>query len=285
MGELLFHIFPNERFVDMGLYQYGWEHCEPLHSYGPYARNHYLFHYVISGTGTILSTDSHGVTHSYQIYSGQGFLICPKQINTYCADEHYPWEYTWLEFDGARIKEALELAGLSLDSPIYKSNSKDLSHLLKEEMLYIVQHTEASPFALIGHLYLFMDLLTRSSSSRRQFQEGSLRDYYVKEAITYMEQNFQKEISIEDIANFCNLNRSYFGTIFKSSIGETPQEFLIRYRMSKAAQLLKYTKLSIGDISNAVGYMNQLHFSRAFKGIYDMSPRNWRKDNAIISPR
>ena len=47
---LLFSVFPNENFVDLSLYQYGWEHCAPSHSYGPAARNHYLFHYVISGT-------------------------------------------------------------------------------------------------------------------------------------------------------------------------------------------------------------------------------------------
>lgn len=69
MSNILFSIFPNERFVDLGLYQYGWEQCEPLHSYGPFARNHYLFHYVISGTGTLMSTDSKGITNTYQIKS------------------------------------------------------------------------------------------------------------------------------------------------------------------------------------------------------------------------
>ena len=55
MNDLLFSVFPNENFVDIGLYQYGWEQTEPLHSYGPYARNHYLFHYVISGKGLLLA--------------------------------------------------------------------------------------------------------------------------------------------------------------------------------------------------------------------------------------
>ena len=84
MSNVLFSIFPNERFVDLGLYQYGWEQCEPLHSYGPYARNHYLFHYVISGAGTLMSTDSKGMTNTYHIKSGEGFLIHPKQVNKMC---------------------------------------------------------------------------------------------------------------------------------------------------------------------------------------------------------
>ena len=51
--------------------------------------------------------------------------------------------------------------------------------------------------------------------------------------------------------------------------------------MIKATELLKLTKMSIGDISKAVGYENQLHFSRAFKKIYNISPREWRNANTI----
>lgn len=278
---LLFSVFPNENFVDLSLYQYGWEHCAPSHSYGPAARNHYLFHYVISGTGLLMSNDSSGRTNTYQIRSGQGFMIFPKQINTYIADEKLPWEYAWVEFDGLKAKESLEMAGLTMDSPIYHPGARDLSLELKNEMLYIAQHSDQSPFHLIGHLYLMLDYLTRSSS-KRLMQTGKIRDFYIKEAISFIEQNFQNDISVEDIAGFCNLNRSYFGKIFRDTLGKSPQEFLISYRMSKAAELLKLTELSVGDISSAVGYLNQLHFSRAFKKIYGTSPRQWRNENKTV---
>jgi len=282
MSQVLFSVFPNERFVDLGLYQYGWEPCEPLHSYGPYVRNHYLFHYVISGTGTLLSTDYNGETRTYHIKSGEGFMIFPKQVTTYFADKDHPWEYTWLEFDGLRVKEALDLAGISITSPIYHSNSRDLSAQLKNEMLHIARNSDQTPFHLIGHLYLFLDYLTRSSSSRKVLQTGKLQDFYVREALSFIEQNFQNDISVEDIAAFCNLNRSYFGKIFKDAVGKNPQEFLINYRMTKAAELLKLTELTIGDISNAVGYPSQLHFSRAFKTVYGIPPRQWRNENKIV---
>ena len=98
----------------------------------------------------------------------------------------------------------------------------------------------------------------------------------MKEAFAFIEQNFQNDISVEDIAATCGLNRSYFGKIFHESTGKSPQEFLISYRMTKATELLKLTDLSISDIGNVVGYPNQLHFSRAFKNVYGMSPRDWR---------
>ena len=47
--------------------------------------------------------------------------------------------------------------------------------------------------------------------------------------------------------------------------------------MNKAAELLKLTQLNVGDIGNAVGYPNALHFSRAFKNVYGVSPRTWRE--------
>ena len=61
MKDLLFSIFPSENFVDLSLFQFGREKCSPAHSFGPAVRNHYLFHYVISGTGTLLAQDSTGV--------------------------------------------------------------------------------------------------------------------------------------------------------------------------------------------------------------------------------
>ncbi len=283
MSNVLFSIFPNEHFVDLSLYQYGWEQCEPLHSCGPCARNHYLFHYVISGAGTLTAMDQNGDPHTYRVKSGNGFMTFPKQIASYSADEQHPWEYAWVEFDGLKVKEALEVAGITAESPVYHANTRELSAELKNELMHIAQNSDQSPFHLIGHLYLFLDYLTRSSSNRKLVQTGKLQDFYVREALSFIEQNFQNNISVEDIASFCNLNRSYFGKIFRDAVGKTPQEFLINYRMTKAAELLKLTGLSIGNISNAVGYPSQLHFSRAFKHVYGVSPREWRNENKLVN--
>ena len=279
MSNIFFNIFPNENFIDLGMYQYGYEQCEPGHSFGPATRNHYLFHYIISGTGTLMADNAKGETQTYSIKSGQGFLLFPGQITTYIADQNLPWEYVWIEFDGLRVKEALDLTELSVNTPVYHSHSEDLREQLMNEMLYIVYHAKESPFHLIGHLYLFLDYLTQSAKSKKLVQSSKMSDYYIKEAINYIEQNFQNNITIEDIAAVCGINRSYFGKIFRNSIGRSPQEFLMNYRMVKATELLKLTSLSIAEIGSAVGYENQLHFSRAFKTIYGVSPREWRNQH------
>ena len=119
----------------------------------------------------------------------------------------------------------------------------------------------------------------QSSVSRKVLGGGQLRDYYIQEAITFMERNYQRDLTVEEIAGVCGLNRSYFSKVFRDAMGCPPQEFLIRLRLSKAADQLKGTDASIGSIAAQCGYPNQLHFTRAFHKCYGLSPREWRSQN------
>ena len=277
-----FHVFPDDRFVDFSIYQFGWERCIPDHSYGPAVRNHYLFHYIISGKGMLESSDAGKQTHYYDLHAGQGFLICPTQINHYHADSVEPWEYTWIEFDGLRVKEALDLAGLTIDQPVFRATSHEAGDRLRDLMLHIVDHGDSSELHLTGYGFLFLDQLVAASATRREKGGKRVRDFYLREAMNYIEQHYQEDISIESIAAFCGLDRSYFSKIFHESMGKTPQEFLLTYRMTKACQLLKSTRMPIRDIAASVGYPDQLHFSRAFHTYIGVSPRDWRNEHLTL---
>ena len=279
-NKLKFHMFRDERFIDLNLYQFGWERTDPCHAYGPHIRNHYLFHYVISGKGKLFANEE-----VYDIGPRQGFLIVPGQITTYRADEQEPWEYTWLEFDGLRAHESIQAAGISGAKPVYTAAGREAGQRLQDEMLYIVNHGDADPIHLIGHGFLFLEQLAACSATRRYFGERRLRDFYMREALSFIDQNYQNDISIEDIAAVCGLNRSYFGKIFRDTVGESPQEFMLHYRMARAAQLLKETRQPIGEIAPQVGYANQLHFSRAFKNVHGVSPREYRLTHMMPEER
>ena len=113
------------------------------------------------------------------------------------------------------MKSLLDTIGLSLDKPVYHARNKNLREDMANEMLYIARHKDESPFHLIGHLYLFLDYLLRSAADEQLEHGSKLREFYIHEALTYIEHNFQNEITIEDIAGVCGLNRTYFGKIFK----------------------------------------------------------------------
>ena len=267
-NKIKFYVFQDERFVDLNLYQFGWEDCDPMHQFGPAIRNHFLFHYVLKGKGRLEINNQ-----TYYIHAGQGFLICPDQISTYYANPEDPWTYSWIEFDGLRARESLTLAGLSEEQPIYKpARENSIASILDN----ILENANHSPIRLIGYAMIMLDEIIDSSKNRIEFSNKRIRNFYIKEAIGHIDRNYQNNITIEELANACGLNRNYFGHIFKDTMGESPQQFLIHYRMTKAADLLKESLMTIADVGMSVGCENQLHFSRIFKSVYGLSPKNYR---------
>jgi AraC-like DNA-binding protein len=153
--------------------------------------------------------------------------------------------------------------------------------IMKNELLAIVNNRNSPPMYLIGHLYLFMNAFISSSSLQRKVTGGSLREFYVREALTFVEQHYHEDIGIADIAAFCHLDPSYMGKIFKSVFHISPWEFLIQYRMNKSCELMRITDNTISEISYMVGYQNQFNFSRVFKQVMGKSPRDWRTENRL----
>lgn len=262
-----------ETFVDLNLYRLGQEKCETGHVDILTQEEHFLFCYILSGRG-VLNPD--GRQDSRNLADGQGFMVFPGQERRLQVKAGL-CEYAWLEFGGLRAGGAVKAAGLCPEDPVYRCQVPGGEERVREEMLYLICHRDMAPHHLMGHLYLFLDALCPlEAASCQEVREGSRQEIYVRKALGFIEENFQNGISVEDIADTCGLNRSYFGKIFKETMGKTTQEFLLRYRMARAAELLRQPQYSVGDIGTAVGYQNPLHFSRAFKNTYGISPRKWR---------
>ncbi|MGL4346195.1 MAG: helix-turn-helix domain-containing protein [Cellulosilyticaceae bacterium] len=277
MTDYMTSLFTDATLIDLRLYEAGWQKCKPLHALGSYIRSNYIFHYILSGQGTFSYYDSHGTEHTHQLLPHQGFLIAPDQIISYAADADHPWEYTWIEFNGLRAKDILAQAGLSRDYPIFNNLSIEKGMAIKDKMRYLSHHPHLSSTCALGHLYLILDTLTDASTSRCPLAHTKRSDHYISQALSYIQQHYQEPLSIEALATYCNLNRSYFGKLFKEKCHVSPQQFLLQYRMEKAAQLLLQTALPIHLVGQAVGYSNQLHFSKAFKSIYHQSPSHYRQ--------
>ena len=269
-------MFPYDKFSDVTIYQFGHMYCVPGYSFGPFAWNHYLFHYILAGKGVLLSTDSSGKVHEHFLTAGQGFMIWPGQTNTYRADTDEPWEYTWVEFDGLLAQELVAQAGLDYNRPVYDASKIDDQAKIAASILAITANEHLSPLVLIGKMYMLLDMLVTSSARRNVINTESPRRYHIRRAIAYISHNYEKDISIQDIANHCNVNRSYLSRIFMQTLNTSPTQYVIDYRIKKACELLANSELTIGEISAQVGYPNQLNFSRAFKRELGVSPHRWK---------
>lgn len=93
----------------------------------------------------------------------------------------------------------------------------------------------------------------------------------------YVAENYQQQITLDDVAKQVYLSASYFGVFFKKETGELFSQYLTRVRMDKAKELLKDYNFSIKEIANKVGYKDLRNFSKLFKAQVGITPTEFRK--------
>lgn len=266
--------------VDLYLCYCGIEDCSPGHSFGPASRNDFLIHYVTRGKGIYQVGN-----RQYKIEAGGYFLICPDVTTFYQADLEEPWSYLWIGFNGMKAASYLEYLHLNqTDKLTGKCDSMEFLTSCVKEMLKARELTHANELKREAQLYLFLAELAASSKTEERMSEEAY-DYpaqvYAEHALQYMEEHYSEGIRVGDIADFVGLNRSYLTNCFKRTLGESPQEYLIRLRVEKAEELLKKTKDSIAVIAGAVGYKDPMTFSRVFKREKGISPKEYRQEGDV----
>ena len=256
--------------VDLNMYQCGVEQCHSGHDAGPSLRDHYLIHYILEGSGSFFMDDI-----KYSLTKGQGFLIPPNVITYYQADKNTPWTYVWIGFHGFKAEAYLQRANITRHSPIFHYPDDTLKTYIFQ-MMAIDKFSAYRDLQLQGYLFLLIAELIKSAP-KHSIPKYSTTDIYIKEAITFIENNYSRPIKIADIASKLSIDRSYFSNIFKKTLQKNPQEFLLEYRMAKACELMTNPELSISNIAFSVGYTDAFNFSKMFKKIKGISPSDYRK--------
>ncbi|MEL6324626.1 MAG: AraC family transcriptional regulator [Pseudomonadota bacterium] len=99
---------------------------------------------------------------------------------------------------------------------------------------------------------------------------------HYKRVLDFVADNYGTAIQIEDMAREAGLSASHFSRLFKQTVGDTPYQFLTRYRVEQASELLSDPSRAMIDIALACGFSDQPHFTRVFKQIRGETPRRWR---------
>lgn len=150
------------------------------------------------------------------------------------------------------------------------------------EMLQHTHSTVENLYYLQGKLYQFFSVLARGIEIQ-QYVDDTKESIHVQEAIAYIKNCYSKKITVEDIADYLAINRSYLYTIFKNNLGISPKDFLTEFRISRGKEQLTLTDLSVEEIAVSCGYRNSLAFGKVFKQKIGMTPTQYRNDNRKVA--
>ena len=259
------------RHTDLSMYRCGFEDCNAGHFWGPAVRDHYIIHYILDGKGIFTVGDN-----TYALGKYDGFLICPDTIVYYQADLDLPWSYAWVGFHGFKAAAYLKQAGLNSHNPIFRYDRDDFLKDCLIRMIATKQLHKGKEIRLLGLLYEFLSQLVETTDSNLACKNNT-KEEYVKKALEYIAMNYSRNTSIAEIARNVGLDRSYLYSLFNEFVNASPQEYLINFRMEKACDLMRTASFTIGNIARSVGYDDPLMFSKAFKKVKGMSPRDFRK--------
>lgn len=106
--------------------------------------------------------------------------------------------------------------------------------------------------------------------------EETGRSLLIREAIRYMEANYEKKLMLRDIAEHLHISPNYLCERFKKQVGQNISDYLTTLRMARAKQLLRDVNYRVSDIAWAVGFSDPKYFSSTFKKQVGMSPMEYR---------
>ena len=264
--------FINEQTGTLAVNCCGCSKTEPLHSFGPALKPHYMIHYVLSGKGIFRIGG-----REYPLEAGSGFLITPGELAFYQSDEREPWTYVWVGFSGSGAGNFVNYMGLSVRHPVFHSERSDELYGSVRDMMEHNTFGLTNELRRNGQLQIFLSLIAENARPQDKAEEDKAHQYVIR-AVQFIQRNYCNPVKVTDVADYVCINRSYLYTLFENSMGMSPQQFLTTYRITKAAELLAVTALPVESIALSCGYNDPLVFTKAFKQMKGMSPSSYRRE-------
>jgi len=242
----------NLQLTDLNPRICGIHNCEPGEIYPWHHIERHVLHYVTEGSGRYLVN---GQTHP--VRAGDIFISHTGYHTSYEADAKDPFTYIWVSFECSN-----SFAELMPDDVIYAPWAASIFCRITE-----CESLSAPEWMICAQLYEFFAQLSDRSQPHPVRKED-----YVNRAINYIQSDYAEPIQIADMAAALNLSRNYFSRIFHQQTGQSPQEYLVSYRLKKAVELISQYGLSQKEAAAQVGYPDVAAFSRMFRRKYGTSP-------------
>ncbi|MEM6608080.1 MAG: AraC family transcriptional regulator [Pseudomonadota bacterium] len=137
--------------------------------------------------------------------------------------------------------------------------------------------TSAVMFEAMSRVFL-VKLLQKYGQRRTEDLALSARftAEHFNRVLLFIRKNLDRTISVDDLAGQVGMSGSHFSRVFKETVGETPMQYVLAYRIEQAIEMMKDPTRPLGDIALACGFADQAHFSRSFKQITGQTPRQFR---------
>ena len=256
--------------------------------YYPHATYHYreridpidqcVLIYCAKGSGNYRVAD-----RQYEVHANQFFILPAMIPHAYSSNNNDPWTIYWIHFRGTLATYYAEGLEKPTDvSPNINSRIADRNVIFEDMFLtlsdgYTMDNLRYT--ASLLHLYLgslrYLPIYRKCHKHQEQSVEETSN--ITNAAMKYMEENIERQITLQELADYTGYSVSHFSMIFRNSTGHSPLSYFNIMKVKKACQLLDTTDMKINQISCKVGIDDAYYFSRLFTKTVGISPKKYRE--------
>ena len=230
----------------------------------------------------------------YKVCAGDIIIVLPGQLHSISSYENARMEYENILFMPDMLKSrTTDSCNLDCLNPILNGYI-DFPERIHSQLHYynhiqscIIQMDDLSrdkpagyQMGIKGCLLMLLFHLYTNNTKMEQIKPKKYLEK-LKLVLEYIHNNYQNQITIEEIADVCHYSPSHFMKFFKETMGCGFTQYLNDYRLTLAAKLLQTTDNSILEISVQTGFENLSYFNRLFKRKYNRTPTVYREQNTF----
>ena len=242
------------------------------------------FIYVLSGAIEVATLETR-----ISLHTGEGIFINKNVVHLVkksgsCHYNSFIFPDYFLKFyfgspAGDIVERLMENKSLPVFPMKNRENCKDVLNALKKLSDLEQQKTSLYAYEVLTTLCgLWLELCHIVTLPQTSFSEN-VTETRMTIFLRYIEQHYPEPISLDMLAKSANVSKSECLRCFKASLQTAPYQYLMEYRLSKAAELLRNTDMPISEIAVSVGFGQTSHFGKCFRDKTGMSPSGYRKRN------
>lgn len=230
-----------------------------------------LLMYCTAGRGT-LELGSQSLT----VGPGDALLLPRGSHHAYHADALHPWTVYWVHFEGELAEKFLgAVRGGKEFAPVLAVGTH--SRLVADfETLIETRKTGYSRRSFVHASNLLRQMLAYLSAVAPAVQAKTQHKMDLDGIHALMEQKLHGQLDLATLARHANLSKYHFSNKYKALTGHSPIQHFLHLKMERACYLLDISGISIKDVSGTLGYEDSYYFSRLFKKIIGVAPRQYR---------
>jgi AraC-like DNA-binding protein len=247
----------------------GYEKCAPDFEINRSNYPYYFIKYTVKGRGALAIKN-----RNYELNAGVITGFGPGTSHHYIADPQNPMEHIFVTFLGTEAEYLLKTASLADKGIIMSANSSEISEIMEKIFKVGSEKKQHSQSICCDYLRILSLSLGQNT---RHLETGYSRSMTTcLECKKYIDDNFSKISSPQEVAEYCGINPRYMSSLFKRYSLNSPYEYIMGLKLNKAANLLLTSMFSVKEVAYKTGFDDPYHFSRNFKKFHNLSPRDYR---------